>query len=359
MKKIDSYVIKEFVKPLIISVLAFGMLVMISEFFRDLGYYLEKKANFGDVIFYLFLNLPWWTVQIMPVSVLLAVLFSLGGLSRSGEITALKAQGVDVWRVIRVLLLCGVIIGIFEIWLRDKVIPITVKRAEIVRIEKILKENFFVRTDYSDVVIAIPPDAMMTVGFIDAKEKKMAQIVIDYLEGNYKIKRQIIASEGVFQNGAWILKNGVERQFNEKFWDEKPFSERAFTFPFEPKDFVIENVRPEQMSNRKFKEFVWQLQTLGIPAARELIQYYSRFAQSVSYIIVMLIGIPFALSFSARYAKMLSFTFALVTAFIYWGITAVGESLGANGYIPPLLAAWLGNIIFTAAGVYFSTKIQR
>ena len=77
MKIIYRYIIREFFKPLFFSSAVFGGLVMISEFFRELSFYMENKTPFLVVFEYLLLNLPWWIIQVLPVSVLLAVLFSL------------------------------------------------------------------------------------------------------------------------------------------------------------------------------------------------------------------------------------------------------------------------------------------
>ena len=84
-----------------------------------------------------------------------------------------------------------------------------------------------------------------------------------------------------------------------------------------------------------------------------------RWASAFSYLIVMLIGIPFALGLGSRSGKIISFTFAIVFAFIYWGVEAIGQSLGENRIVSPFIAAWLGNIVFGTAGLVFVFRIRK
>ena len=48
MKIVYRYLISEFIKPLVFSTVSFGGLVMISEFFRELNYFMEKSKRWKD-----------------------------------------------------------------------------------------------------------------------------------------------------------------------------------------------------------------------------------------------------------------------------------------------------------------------
>ncbi|OGS19732.1 MAG: hypothetical protein A2219_02435 [Elusimicrobia bacterium RIFOXYA2_FULL_50_26] len=356
---IYRYLIIEFAKPLFFSVVSFGGLVMISEFFRELNFFLEKKAAFSDVFAYLFLNFPWWCIQVLPVSVLLAVLFSMGQMARQNEITALKAAGINLWRIVSVLLLCGLIIGMAELALRETAIPRLVQKSDIVRREKIQKEPRTIQTEYHDLVIALPPDGRMTVGRLDASNNAVSGLVLDYFSDGYRLSRQLVARDGTWDGGYWILRSGVERSYQGNKWNEKRFDSLKIQLAFKPEDFVITNIRPEQMTAGEYLIYIHRMETLGMPAEKELIRFHSRWAAVFSHIVVMLIGIPFAVGLGARHGKMISFSFALIIAFIYWGFQAVGQSLGETRFITPLAAAWIGNIIFGSVGIFLTGRIKK
>jgi lipopolysaccharide export system permease protein len=359
MKILTRYIIREFIKPLFFSIAAFSGLVMISEFFRELSFYLEKKTPFTVVISYLLLNVPWWCIQVLPVSVLLAVLFSLGQFARQGEVTAMKAAGVNPWRLVVIFLLCGLAIAAADLALREKVIPYTVKRAEIILQDKIKNEKAGVQTEFYNIVVSLPPAGRATIGHLNANQNSMQKIVIDYFTPGFVLKNQVVAESAAWEDNTWNFFNGVERSFSSGSWQDVYFSTKTFGLPFQPKDFVFRRLRPEQMTTPEYHAYIGQLATLGLPTEKDRIQFYLRFASALSYPVVMMIGIPFALGFGGRHGKMISFTFALIFAFVYWGAQAIGQSMGGNRLISPLLAAWLGNIVFGVFGIVFISKMKK
>jgi lipopolysaccharide export system permease protein len=359
MKIITRYVTREFLKTLFFSVIAFGGLVLISEFFRELDFYLEKKAGFGDVFIYLAYNFPWWTVQVLPISVLLAVLFSLGNMARHNEITAMKAAGINVWRILSVMFFCGFLIGAGEILLREKVIPVCVKRAEVIRREKIRKEIEPAQYEFRNIMLSLPDNGRLTLSYLNIKSNVLANLIIDYHDENLNLRRQLVAQTGSWIGGKWVLKNGVEREFTGSSWTDSYFTEKSFDIPLKPEDFVLPSVRPEQLTTGEYLALIRQMDKMGFSTKREQIQFYSRWSSAFSHIIVMLIGIPFALGLGSKYGKIISFSFAVMFAFIYWGFQAIGQSFGQNGLITPLLAAWLGNIVFGVIGLGFVSNVKR
>ena len=359
MKIIYRYIIREFFKPLFFSSAVFGGLVLISEFFRELSFYLENKTSFLIVFEYLFLNLPWWIIQVLPVAVLLAVLFSLGQLTRNNEITALKAAGINLLKIVLIFFFCAVFVGLFEIILKEKIIPFTVLKAEQIRHEKIKKEDYSVKYEFNDLVISLPNMAQMTIGNLNAKTNLLRQIVIDKYDNNFRLIGQTVAQSGIYDGNYWVFNNGVLRDFTKTPMEEVVFSTKSVSLPFAPKDFILAKLRPEQMTTPQFKSYIHQLNTLGIPSEKERIQLYFRWSSAFSHIIVILIGIPFALGFAGKHGKFISFTFALIFAFVYWGILAVAQSLGENRVISPLLSAWLGNIIFGVFGVVMLSRLKK
>ncbi|MFC1501407.1 LptF/LptG family permease [Elusimicrobiota bacterium] len=359
MKIIYRYLFREFIKPLFFSCVVFGGLVMLSEFFRNLNFYLEQKTPFFEVGLYLFLNLPWWTIQVLPVSVLLAVLFSLGQLARHREITAFKAAGINLWRIISIFMVFGALIAVADLSLREFVIPHTSRLADKVLREKIHKEKPRDRAEFRDVVVSVPNNGRMTVGLLNTKNNYMHKIVIDYFNDNFDLTDQIVAESARFENNIWILTNCVERTFVADNWSENHFQERQIELDVKPNDLVLDDIRPEQKTIKYYRNYIKQLKNLGIPSEKEKLRFYIRFASAFSSIIVMIIGIPFAIEVSGRHGKILSFTFALIFAFIYWGIQAVGQSLGENKIISPLFAAWLSNIIFGITGLVLINRIRK
>lgn len=355
------YISKQFLKPLAFIAFAFGFVVMISELFREMSMYMELKTPFFTILEYLFFNLPWWIIDVFSVSVLLALLFSLGELAKRNEITALKAAGVNLWRIICLFIVLGFCIGIFDFCMREFVIPKTVVKAEYVRKVKIRKKKMDdIANEHKNIIVALPNNSRMSVGYLNIKEGYMRDIIIDEYDSKYYLKKNIVVGEGYYNNGGWLLKYGVVRVFDDsKNWNEQYFESKVFGFNVKPEDLVVKDTRFEQMNLKTFKEYIRKKQMLGENTLKEQIKYHARFANVFCHIIVMMIGIPFALGLGNKFGKIISFTFALIFSFIYWAIQAVCMSLGENQIINPWLAAWLPNILFGIVGIYLMSKIKK
>jgi len=351
--------IREFIKPLLYSSGVFGLLVMISEFFRNLNFYLEQKASFIEVFKYLFLNLPWWIIQVLPVAVLLAVLFSVGQLARHGEITAIKSAGINLWRIISLFLIFGLFIGLGDLAMREIIIPQTSRLADKILLEKIHMDKPKSRTEFTDLVVTLPRNGRMTIGYMNTETNILKQVVIDYYNEKFDLTTQIACESAAFSSSTWHLMNGAERIFKDNAIEENHFVEKTLSLDIKPADLVLDDVRPEQKTTSYYESYIRQLEALGIPSEKEWIQFNMRYSSIFSHLIVMLIGIPFAISVSGRMGKILSFIFALIFAFVYWGLQAVGQSLGENKVLSPFFAAWLGNIIFGFLGVYLLGRVRK
>ncbi len=359
--KIYFYISKQFLKPLFFTTLAFGFIVLISELFREMNFYMEQKTPFLTIVEYLFFNLPWWTIDVFALSVLLALLFSLGDLAKRNEITILKASGINLWKIISLFMVIGLALGILDFAARELLIPKTVELASYVRNVKIEKnkDDEKLKGEYKNIIVALKDDARMSVGYMNINEGYMRNIIIDEYDDNYYLKKNIVVGEALYNNKGWILKNGVERNFdNLNKWHEKYFQNRFYQTELKPHDFVSEDLRYEQMNLKTFRQYIQKNQMLGKNTLKDQIKYNMRFASVFCHIIVMMMGIPFALGLGKRFGKIISFTFALIFSFIYWTLQAFSLTLGENLILSVGLAAWMPNIVFGIIGIYLLSKIK-
>ncbi|MCA6070094.1 MAG: LptF/LptG family permease [Endomicrobium sp.] len=364
IKILYKYIIKTFTNIFMLTVLAFSLVVAMSGLFDNISnnFYTKYKPSFDLIILHLITNLPEWLMQGLPIATLLALLFSLGNLSKRNEITAMKAAGINVWRVISVFLIMGVIIGIGDFATREFVVSKTSFYNEIVKKEKIKKEEILIVTDYYNRIVSLPDNARMTIGHLDTQANTMKDVVMEKYNANFEIQRLVLAKEAVWENGAWILKNGVMRDFDSYFWNEIYFKDCNSNISMTPEDMTINTIKEERydaMNISEFKKHINQLKTFGQAAIKPRIILNTRFASAFSHVIVMMIGIPFVIGFGSKLNRILNFTLALGAVFVFWGIQAIARSLGENLILSPIIAAWLPCIIFSTIGIYLLIEIKK
>jgi lipopolysaccharide export system permease protein len=320
---------------------------------------MEYKASFYAIILHLISNLPEWIIQGLPIATLLALLFSLGSLSKNNEITAIKASGINLWNIIILFMIMGVIIGIGDFAIREFIIPKTSFYNEKVRKEVIKKEERTLQTDFYNKIVPLPNNTRMTFSHLDTKAKTMSNVVMEKYDQNFALKRLVLAQTAIWKNNSWILKNGIIRSFNSNFWNEIHFTRYNPNININPSDMSIQNIRNDAKNTRQFKKYINQLKIFGQAAIKERILLNMRFASVFAHVIVMTVGIPFVINFGKRSSRILSFTLALGATFIYWITQAITKTLGENLILSPFIAAWLPNIIFLTIGLYLLNNVRK
>ncbi len=297
----------------------------------------------------------------MPVSALVAALFSISTMARDGEFTAIKVAGVNLRRAIAPLFVLGLLLAVITFVANFFAVPpIASKGYEIKRV-KILGANPAQRGKRRALSVALGNRARLQAAFIDAEERVMTDVILYEYDENFLLVRQTFAKKVTWENNNddWLWEDGFIKTFqNNVPTTFKKITSLKMKMPYSPSDFAPEeNLYPEEMNFSKHLSRIRSLKNLGLPYRREEVEFYSRVASSASVFIVLFIGVYFGLNVSPRHGKVFGFVTALIMAFLYYGISALGQSLGENMLLPSFAAAWLGNIIFGIGGIWLFSKI--
>ena len=360
MKIIHRYFLLQFLKPFLFGLISFVIIMTVSHLFENLDTFTGVKAHPFDIFRYLVYQIPLWTVQVLPVAVLLGSLFSLNKLLLSGEITAVKASGIHIHSVLMCILIAGVGISCGVFMITETIIPACTRKANSiyrVDIRRLPEED---NTRWDRIVISGKGDIRLTAEQLNLSQGYLKRVVIDQFEQN-ALTMQIDAREAFWNGTNWDFKYGVMRWFSDDgkyIIRETAFDNKAIDIHNSPEDLAPQRIKPEEMNFKKLRRYIKHLQKLGIPNTSERVQLQLKIAFPFANLIILLIGIPFALWSVKGSGKLVSFGIALAVAFSYWGMISIGQSLGNARILPPVLAAWFANIIFGTAGFILFKKIK-
>ena len=132
LKIINRYILREFFKPFFLSLAAFiGIYIITLMSDEFIHIFLPRKIKAGVIVKYYISLLPFIIYQILPLSTLLASLFSLGKLAYSNEITALKSTGMSLYRAFSPIIIMSMIISAAAFGINDYIIPRTSGRKPV------------------------------------------------------------------------------------------------------------------------------------------------------------------------------------------------------------------------------------
>ncbi|HYR26898.1 MAG TPA: LPS export ABC transporter permease LptG, partial [Thermoanaerobaculia bacterium] len=350
---LDRYVLREFLKILgmvLISVIALFVIVDYNEIAKDIR---QNNIGLSTLLTYyrfqIFQVIDWT----LPISVLVATLVTFGMLAKNNEVTAMKANGVSLYRVSLPVVAVAVVVGILAYFVRDFILPYSTKRVNEVRRKIEGKET---RSAAAQQKLWYLGAGRYVINFLsyDRTARQLSEVqVFEFHPTDFKMVRRIYSRTATWTGQAWRFENGWIRSFQDDGNSTFTPIIRPVTLYYRetPEDFATEVKAPEQMSYAELRRYIETVRSSGYAADELEVELWEKTSWPAISVVMALIALPFAFKMGKRGA-LYGIGLALVLGIVYWMVFAVFTKFGEVGNLPPLLSAWAGNILFALAAVY-------
>ena len=357
----DAYVLKQFLSTLALVLLSFITLSLFFRFFELLGDIIRNRTPLITVGAYLLNLIPYMIYNLTPLGALLAVLITFGVLSKSSELTAMKASGVSIYRLIAPIMLLTAVIAVSLFVFDEFYLPAANRRQEALRsVIKGKPAQTFFRPDRKWISgqqdSVGEPARIFYYQFFDPDKDVFANLtVFEFQPGTFRLQRRIFAASARWDQptGRWLFENGWQRSFQgESVSTYQPFA--LISFPeirAQPAYFKKEERPSQEMSYNELGTYIRDLKQSGFDTMRLRVQLNRKLAYPVITLIMALLAVPFALSVGKR-GGLAGVATAIGMAILYTFIAGIFEAMGNVNALPPMLAAWSPDLLFSLAGGY-------
>ena len=123
MKILTKYVLKEHVGPLVFALSALTSLLLLNYVAKELGHLVGKGLPWTVIAEFLLLSVPFTVAMTLPMAVLVSTLHAFGRMASENEITALKASGMSLQRLMVPVIGAAGVLTLFMVWFNDQVLP--------------------------------------------------------------------------------------------------------------------------------------------------------------------------------------------------------------------------------------------
>lgn len=358
MKLLDRYLTIEFLRNLILIVACFITLFLIIDFFEKIRMFLSNNATIRQMAAHFLFRLPMILSQVLPAATLLTALMTYGYLSRHSELVAMKANGISLYRASLPVLTIAAFICLLVFFLSEWITPYTNERAEYIRLVDVQKRPSL-GTFKQNQIWYRGQKGIYNFKLFDVKSNKLQGITIYYMGQEMTLTMRLDAEWGKWQDGRWLLHNILITRFQTgEFPTLENIAQQFVDLPEDPDDFKVVQKDVETMGYSELKRYIGKLQSEGYDATKYLVDLHGKIAFPLVSIILAVIGIAFSLRSERSGGIAQGIGVGLIIGFSYWLVFALGISLGRSGTLPPLIAAWLGNILFGAASVFLLYRIK-
>jgi LPS export ABC transporter permease LptG/LPS export ABC transporter permease LptF len=357
---LDEYVLRQFISVLAMVLTAFVMLMLIFTFFELLGDIIRNQTPLIVVGEYLFNLTPSMIYVITPLSVLIAVLVVFGGLNRTNEITAMKATGVSLYRIIVPILVIASVLSI-SLFLFDEVyLPAANRKQEALHnVIKGRPAQTYLRPDRKWMFGAQQPGKpgrIFYYEFFDSDNDRFANITVFEFDPNtFSLSRRIFAAGAHWdpQIHRWIFEHGWARSFEgDAVTNYQTFEVTTFPEIIEQPQYFKKETRPSQeMSFNELQRYIRDLRQSGLDTMRLRVQLNRKLAYPLITLVMAVLAIPFALTMGKR-GSLAGIGIAIGMAIAYMFVDGMFEAMGNVNMLPAFLAAWSPDVLFGLAGSY-------
>ena len=358
---LDEYVMGSFLRNFALVLVAITVLFLIFTFFELLGDVIRYRTPLVTVGDYLLNLIPFVLYNMTPLCSLVATLITFGALSRSSELTAMKATGVSLYRVVAPILVIAAMLSISLFAFDELYLPQANRRQEaLLSTIKGKPAQTFLRPDRKWIsgqnARAGDPTRIFYYQFFDPDKNVFANLtVFEFQPGTFTLARRLFASSAHWdpQSGRWVFDDGWQRTFQgETISGYSTFNVASFPEIREQPAYFKKQERPSQeMSYDELTHYIHDLQQSGFDTTRLRVQLNRKLAYPLITLVMAIVAVPFALSTGKR-GNIAGLGTAIGVAIAYYIIANIFENLGDVNSLPALLAAWSPDLLFAMLGSY-------
>lgn len=346
--RLDWYIIRKFIGTYIFSIVLIISIALVFDFNENLSKFTKYHAPWRAIVFDYYANfIPYYSNLFSPLFVFTAVIFFTSKLAGNSEIIAMLSSGVSFRRLMRPYMISCVLIASVTFYLNSFVIPHgTVIRQNFESLYRNSKKN----TSAENVQLQVGKGTVAYIQHYDDRYKRGYGFSLDKFEGK-KLVSHMTAMEIQYDTIA-----DAKYHWKATNWKTRTLvglRERIVTgdvkdtvILMEPTDLVYSKGQQETFTSPELLDYISKQTSRGSGNVVQYeVEFHKRIAMSFSSFILTIIG----LSLSARKRKGgmgLYLGIGLGLSFGYIMLQTVSSTFAINAGTPPVLAAWIPNLIF-------------
>lgn len=362
--RLDRYVMREMWIPFVAGAFIVALMFQANSYI-----WLAKSFNLDNIpvearIKWLLYTLPSQLKLTLPTGMALAAALSIGRMGRESEVTALRAAGVSVKRLMCPVIIFGLLAGLLNFYIVDRMIPVYSKKAA--QLEAINAVAGLSRTNFKSNAFVQLNQYAVRMGSV-TRQKNDVLLIHDILlieQSGSAVTLIFNAPAGTYDRGIWTFQNGHAYRVKgteitpiegDKIIVDQSIDLEAF-FTANTQGILANN---EDLPTTELLKAAESARRTRMSDPRQYeVEYYSRFAAIVACAVFAFTSAVFAIAFSRSggFAGLLV-SFSVVVLYYNSYVISV-QVLGRQENVPTWLAAWLPNILFGTLGLLWLRRVE-
>ncbi|MFC1743072.1 LptF/LptG family permease [Candidatus Riflebacteria bacterium] len=353
--KLDRYIFTQTVPAFLFGIAIFVSIFVVDLMINLLDMIFTKGVSLLVVLKLFFLALPPILVITLPMAILLGVLLGFGRLSADGEITAFKAGGIGIYRIIAPMCAFGIFLCICVFILNEYIVPTANQRFTL-----LMRNEVFLKQPLPKVAQNEVFEAGTGRKFFVRKYKESMKLMLGVTMLEYKkpgFPRMVEAQSARLGIGLCKFWDGKITTLTRKGTEKNQIYFKEMEYPID-----THSIRPGEskgirrgarsMTFSELKEYIKLSKKRKSPKKvilKQEIELFTKTSLPFASFVFILIGAPLAFG-SRRHMKSSGVGLAIIIIFGYYVLMAAGKAFARSETLTPFLGAWLPNFVLMFLG---------
>ena len=362
-KLLDTYILKKFLGTFVFTMLVITVIAVVIDTSEKADDFVRSGLSLWQLVTHYFIGfIPFIMSMIFPLMVFIAVIYFSSKMAGRSEFIAILAGGVRYNRMSRPYMIGGVFLSVI-FWLASQY---WVPRANEIRTDfqavYVDRNSSYNGDPYrnSNYYLRVDPHTFVDFRYYDTASKTASSFFLQKLKGNtvyYTVKAETIRWDPNKKD--WKLNGVVERTINAATETLKKLDTLHMNLNVKPTELRRDDYLKDKLTTPELHEFIHMEEVRGAEGLNTFkVELYHRDATPFSVIIMAMIGAIIA-SRKIRGGSGLHLAVGIVMASIFVVMDKFAVTFSTKGSLPPMLAAWLPNIIFTGVAWVFYVKTPK
>ena len=358
MKILDRFIVALFGKFFLTILAALIALYALIDFVEKVDDFIEHSAGLEHYLLFPIFNLPLMLSNTLPMAILLGAFATIGSLSRTSQLTAISGSGISFGQISRPLFLCGALLSTAVFLSNTRLMPLANREANY-----LLDSQREPSSTGSRDLFLRDGQMILEIGGVFLTRAEITGITLLEFNDEFALLKRIEAGRGHYrQDGRWMLEDVQVWTFSEE--DRQVLSfvrrpEQLVALGKSPDELIEQWQNPADMTLAELLRRADQFAAQGHDARPLRIEIQTRLAKSVTPMIMVLLGIPFALQRGRQASFALSFITSLVIFMVYFLLQAIMAAFAHAGILSPGVAAWSTNLLLGLLGSWLFLRMQN
>ncbi len=360
---LDRYLVGELGGPSLFGLSAFTLIFVATQILAIGRLVSEEHAPLWAAVEYFLWDMPAYLLLVIPMAMLLGTLLAMQRLSSESEVTAMKAGGISLSRIVTPLLLVGLVVSLVALAVQELFVPFANDKAAYIRQAAI--EHVSPASSNLQAVVALPGGGKQVTiaNGLDVATQTLLGVTVIRYDAQQKPREMMVADRARYVPPTWTFENSTTYHFDPDGGEYTTVAPVAVVDVGERPNQIakqkIEITNPEDLSRAEIKD---RLDSGHLsPQQRNIFTatYASKLARPFAAFVFTLIAVPFGLRPVRGGGTGLGFGLAVAIVFVYYVISTVFLSIGSASTWLAGPAAWTPNLLFTVIGATLLRRASR